>query len=278
MLVLGLASPAFAAETTYTLTIDSTTSGHTFEAWQIFSGTLESITASDGTTKEVLTNIEWGSAIKGEGYDKSAALLEAIDAAADAEGASASIKALKGKTTAAELAEAIADNFQTNLTSNPDLEQVSRIIEAHFEEGKAAATDNYDDNKYEMTGLTAGYYLIKDKDESLDGKNDSYTKFMLRVLKSETVTPKADAPEVKKTINDTLGGTFTEHEDFDINDYAYYKWEGTLPSNLLSYESYYYAFHDTLKHEGLTFVRIEQIYLEGHDGNVVHSFYDVSYG
>ena len=286
MLVFGLASPAFAAETTYTLIIDSTTPGHTFEAWQIFSGTLETITASDNSTKEVLTNIEWGSAIKGEGYDNSAALLNEIKTAATAQGAPASIIALsnaiaasKAKNeefTAAMLADAIADNFQTNLTSNPDLEQLSRIMEAHFGNGKAAATDNYDDGKYEMTGLSAGYYLIKDKDGSLAGENDSYTKFMLRVLKDEKVTPKADAPEVKKTINDTLGGTFTEHEDFDINDYAYYKWEGTLPSNLLSYETYYYAFHDTLKHAGLTFVRIEQIYLEGHDGNVVHTFYDVS--
>lgn len=277
MMVLSLATPVFADEPTYTLTIDSTVPDHTFEAWQIFSGDLEDVIVAGGDSYQVLTNIEWGSAIKGEDYDNSAALLAAIDAAADLEDTPASIKALKGKTSAAALADAIADNFQTNLTHNPDLEQLSRIIEEHFEDGKAASSDNYTDEKYEMTGLPAGYYLIKDQDNSLkDQENASYTKFMLRVLKNETVTPKAAYPEVDKLINDTLGGTYTDHEDFDINDYAYYKWEGTLPSNLLSYDTYYYAFHDTLKHKGLTFVRIEQIYLEGHDGNVVHMFYDVS--
>ena len=276
MLVLSIAAPVFAADTTHTLVIDSTIPNHTYEAWQIFSGDLETVTGADNKTYQVLTNIKWGSAIKGADYDNSAAVITAIANEAAKADAPASIKALAGITNPTQLAEAIADNFQTNLSNNPDLELLSRILEDCFVADKYTATDDYTDGKYEMTNLPAGYYLIKDQDNSLSGENDSYTKFILRVLKDETITPKADTPKVNKTINDTLGGTFTEHEDFDINDYAYYKWEGTLPSNLHAYESYYYAFHDTLKHKGLTFVRIEQIYLEGHDGNVVKMFYDIS--
>lgn len=281
MTVLSIAAPVFADENpvvaaTYDLTIDSAIPDHTYEAWQIFSGDLETVTGADNKTYQVLTNIKWGAAIKGEGYDNSAAVISAIAAEAAKTDAPASIKALAGITDPALLAEAIADNFQTNLSNNPDLELLSRILEKCFKDDKYTASDNYDDKKYEMTDLPAGYYLIKDQDNSLAGDNASYTKFILRVLKDETIVPKADTPKVNKTINDTLGGTFTEHEDFDINDYAYYKWEGTLPSNLHAYQTYYYAFHDTLKHAGLTFVRIEQIYLEGHDGNVVKMFYDVS--
>ena len=281
MMVLSFAAPVFADESaaaaaTYDLTIDSAIPDHTYEAWQIFSGDLETVTGADNKTYQVLTNIKWGAAIKGEGYDNSAAVISAIAAEAAKTDAPASIKALADITDPSKLAEAIADNFQTNLSNNPELELLSRILEKCFVAGKYTATDDYTDGKYEMTDLPAGYYLIKDQDNSLAGDNASYTKFILRVLKDETVVPKADTPKVNKTINDTLGGTYTEHEDFDINDYAYYKWEGTLPSNLHSYKTYFYAFHDTLKHAGLTFVRIEQVYLEGHDGNVVKMFYDVS--
>ena len=94
------------------------------------------------------------------------------------------------------------------------------------------------------------------------------------MLKDETVTPKSSVPSVEKSINDTLGGTYGEYEDFDISDTAYYKWVGTLPSNLKSYETYSYTFKDVLP-AGLQYVTFEQVYIEGADGNTVHVFYDL---
>lgn len=47
---------AFADATTYTLTLDGTTTGHTYEVYQIFAGDI----SSDGTT---LSNITWGSGV-----------------------------------------------------------------------------------------------------------------------------------------------------------------------------------------------------------------------
>lgn len=32
---------------------------------------------------------------------------------------------------------------------------------------------------FAFTGVTAGYYLVKDKDESQNGKNAAYTRFIL---------------------------------------------------------------------------------------------------
>lgn len=95
------------------------------------------------------------------------------------------------------------------------------------------------------------------------------------MIKDETVAPKSSIPSVDKEINDTLSGTFAEHEDFDINDTVYYKWTGHLPSNLKDYEEYNYKFYDTLP-TGINFEQFEQIYLEGHDGNLVHTIYDAS--
>lgn len=279
VMMLGMSTIVFAAAETYTLTINNPTKDHTYEAYQIFSGTLENVS---GTDTQVLTNIVWGSAIVGEGYDNSSALLSDIHAAATAADESSPMKKLLGVKDAATLAEAMADNITTD---SETLDAVAAIFAKHIEAGKNIGTQTYTENivteggkttdksYYTISGLTPGYYLVKDQDNSLAGEYDSYTKFILRVIKDETVSPKSSIPSVDKTINDTIDGTYSEHEDFDINDTAYYKWTGKLPSNLKDYETYYYKFYDTLP-TGIEYVQFEQIYLEGHDGNVVHSFYD----
>ena len=274
VMILSMSVSVFAAST-HTLTIHNPAKDHKYEAYQIFGGKLETVS---GTDTQVLTDIVWGTSIKGSGYDHSAALLAEIQAAATAADDSSPMKKLLGVTDAATLAEAMADNITTD---SETLDTLAAIFAKHVEPGTTTGTQTYTENivggedksYYTVSGLTPGYYLIKDKDDSLDDKYDSYTKFILRVIKDETVAPKSSVPSVDKTINDTIDGTFTEHEDFDINDTAYYKWVGKLPSNLKDYETYYYKFYDTLP-TGIEFVQFEQVYLEGHDGNVVHKFYD----
>lgn len=281
-LMMSMSIAVLADETTYTLTIHNPTKGHTYEAYQIFSGTLEKVS---GTDVLVLTDIKWGSAIVGEGYDNSAALLaDILDAANDA-AADSPLKKLLGVTSADTLAEAMADNITTDSES---LDTLATIFAKHIKNGKNVGTQKYTENivteadgktvdksYYTLSGLTPGYYLVKDKDDSLSGEYDSYTKFILRVIKDENVAPKSSVPSVEKSINDTIDGTFSEHEDFDINDTAYYKWVGKLPSNLKDYEAYYYKFYDTLP-TGIDCLKFEQVYLEGHDGNVIHTFYDAA--
>lgn len=46
-MVCAMAIPAFAAGGTNTLTINGTTEGHTYEAYQVFTGTLNESTLSD---------------------------------------------------------------------------------------------------------------------------------------------------------------------------------------------------------------------------------------
>ncbi len=279
VMIMSMSITVFAADT-HTLTINNPTKGHTYEAYQIFSGTLENIS---GTDTQVLTNIEWGSAIVGDGYDNSAALLKEIHDAAVAAAEDSPMKKLVGVNSAAKLAEDMADNITSDSETLDALAAIfAKHIKADSNIGTQAYTENIvtgedgkttDKSFYTISGLTPGYYLVKDQDDSLAGEYDSYTKFILRVIKDETVSPKSSIPSVDKTINDTIDGTFTEHEDFDINDTAYYKWTGKLPSNLKDYETYYYKFYDSLP-TGIEFLKFEQIYLEGHDGNVVHSFYN----
>lgn len=269
MMVLGMSISAFAAGTTHTLTINNSAQGHTYEAYQLFSGILETVS---GTDTQVLTNIVWGSAIAGDGYDNSAALLADISAAVAAASDDSPLKKLTGVKDAATLAEAMADNITTD---SETLDTLAAIFAKHIEAGKHTGNCAFDGSVYKITGLTPGYYLVKDQDDSLSGEYDSYTKFILRVIKDETVAPKSSVPSVDKTINDTIDGTYTEHEDFDINDTVYYKWDGHLPSNLKDYDTYYYKFYDTLP-TGIDFIQFEKVYLEDEDGRVVHEFYDVS--
>lgn len=251
-IVMSLALPAMAAEETYTLTINSDVPGHTYEAYQIFSGNLATV---DG--KEVLSDIEWGSSITDD-----AGLLAAIKN-------ETGLSVLHSATDAATLAKELAGVNSDSATLDLFAQVVGDFLDT------TAGSDNYDDGKYEITGLPAGYYLVKDRDNTLDGEYDSYTKFILRVLKDESVTPKSDVPEVKKEINYVLGGTYTDYQDFDITDLAYYKWTGDLPSNLAAYDVYFYKFHDTLP-TGIIFNAIQQVYIEGHDGNVIYTFYDIT--
>lgn len=285
VMFMSMTITAFAAEQTHTLTINNPTKGHQYEAYQIFSGVLEKISGKD---TQVLTNIEWGSAIVGEGYDNSKDLLDDINAAAEAAADGTPMKKLLGVSEhdAAYLAEVIADNVTSDSVT---LDALAAIFAKHIEDGKNTGTQAYKENivtedgkevdksYYTVSGLAPGYYLVKDKDNSLGNQYDSYTKFILRVIKDETVAPKSSVPSVDKSINTTIDGTYTEYADFDINDTAYYKWVGKLPSNLKDYETYFYKFYDTLP-QGIEFIRFEQVYIEGHDGNLVHTFYDASKG
>lgn len=271
VMVLSVAAPVLADASTYTLTISNTNTGHTYEAYQVFAGDLETI---PGTNTQVLTNIKWGASIT-----DGAALLTDIKAAAVQADPDSKIYKLSTAKDVADLADLISKNIDTDSEA---LDQLAILFAKYLSDTPVANSNDAQGNTthngttYTISGLPAGYYLIKDKDrdESLEGTLDSYTKYMLYVLKNETVSPKSEVPSVDKQINDTLDGTYSEHEDFDINDTVYYKWTGHLPSDLDEYKVYFYKFIDTLP-KGIQNIRFEQIYLEGHDGNVIHTFLDL---
>lgn len=102
----------------------------------------------------------------------------------------------------------------------------------------------------------AGYYLIKDKDNSVTG-TDSYTLYIVKVVGNVTIDPKSDVPSFEKKIkdtNDTEGTTtgWQDSADYDIGDNVPFKLEGTVAANYAQYKQYYFAFHDN-EEEGLSF-------------------------
>lgn len=258
MLVMTMATTAFATTVkapapTYTITINNEVTGHTYEAYQFFSGELTTVSEAD-----ILANIEWGSAIAA---DKGTELLGKIDAQPE-------LSALHGAKSAAEL----ADKLATVTSDSKTLDTFAKTINPYLT--TVAAESQRVTNGYTISGLSAGYYLVKDKDGSLDpDAYDFYTKFILRVVKDQTVKPKGGVPDVTKGINDTLDGTYTDVKDFDISDTAYYKWTGSMPTMLNDYQEYYYKFVDELP-VGITFNQIEQIYFANKAGENVHTVFD----
>lgn len=209
-LVLTMGTTAFAADTTYSITIENKLPGHTYEAYQIFKGDLS--TNDEG--EKVLSNIVWGDGITDAGK---AALGDAAE---------------KAKTlTTAEQAAAFA-------------KEVAPYLAAHTDSGAQA------DDKYTISGLAAGYYLVKDKDNSLVDADDFYTAYLMKVVGDVTAKPKGDKPELKKEIKHNEKGTWEVVGDNQIGDTVEFRTITTIPDTT-GYTEYDYTINDTMS-DGLT--------------------------
>lgn len=122
----------------------------------------------------------------------------------------------------------------------------------------------------------AGYYLIKDKDNTVSG-TDTYTTYIVKVVNDVNISPKGSVPSFEKKVkdtNDTTGATsdWQDSADYDIGDAVPFKLVGTVASNYADYKTYYFAFHDKAE-DGLTFNKDSvKVYV---DGNEITSGYSV---
>ncbi|MCY7187951.1 SpaH/EbpB family LPXTG-anchored major pilin [Streptococcus gallolyticus] len=216
------------ADTTYSLTINGTTEGHTYEAYQVFSGDI----SSDGTT---LSNITWGSGVNAFTYD--------------------------GEADAAAIAEKISGEDYDSSTAKA----FSKIAGANVTTASGSATSN--SGSTVISGLAPGYYLVKDVDGSQNGKNAAYTRFILQVVGDSEANLKNDVPTVQKKVkdtNDTTGETtdWQDSADYDMGDKVPFQLKATLPKHIADYDHYYVEFTDTLS-AGLTFNEITKVTADG---------------
>lgn len=227
VMVLAMAVSAV-AEGTYSITINNSAEGHTYEAYQIFTGDLS------GTT---LSNIVWGSGISEAGQTALG------DAATKAE-------TLKTEADAKAFAKEVAPYLTT----------------------AAGSANTVTDGKYVISDLAAGYYLVKDRDGSLTGDNDSYTEYIVKVVSNTTATPKSDVPEVQKKVKDINNSTddamtdWQDSADHDIGDSVPFQLKATLADNVSSYTTYKVVFHDT-QSKGLTYNNDAKVYIDGTETN-----------
>lgn len=240
VMLLIMAMPAFAADpATYTITINNATEGHTYQVYQIFTGDVY----NDPVKGVILSNAKWGTGIDGKtvGEDATAAAAE-----------------LEGYTgTAAE--------------------KVARFMQGKTL-GAVYGTLTYTGNKYSLSGLPAGYYLVKDEDASLNGKDDAYTQYIFQVVQNVAVDPKSAKPTVDKQVYDNNDGVLSgdndgwgESADHAINKSFQFKLTATLPADtdFLAYKTYKLVFNDTMS-AGVTFESIASVTVGGTDVPVMN--------
>ena len=207
--------PTTAPDATSGPTTDATPSPtpvtHTYEIYQIFIGEYAEVDGND-----ILSNIKWGkNGTNKNGAPVSEEVLEALEAVAGAD---------KTDTERLEVIKQFA-----NLNSEPFL--------------------SGEDTTY--SDVPAGYYLIKDKDGSLNGTNEAYTLYVATVVNNTlTITPKTGIPTPDKKIVE--GNDKVSTNEASIGDEVNYEITGTMPSNIDAYKTYYYMFTDTLS-KGLTY-------------------------
>lgn len=232
VMVLAMGVPTFAASGSYTLTISGASDGHTYEAYQIFAGDLSE-------NEQTLSNVKWGDGVNGE------ALLAAL------KGTEEEPTAYQTCMTAADVAK-VLESYENN---SSEMKAFADIAGQHLTKTTSgtASAYNEDSKSYTISGLAAGYYLVKDKDDSVPG-TDAYTDFILKVVQNTTVTPKSDVPTVEKKVQEDdkynqdggYGNGYNDVADWNIGDAVPFKLIGTLPTNFADYDTYQYIFHDTL--------------------------------
>lgn len=226
-MTIGMGMTTFAAEGNYSITINQikdATAVHTYEAYQIFTGVFD-------TETKKLSDVEWGANINLNG------------------GVS-----YKGNTytVASELADV--------LSNETDARDFSLVIASHITGApQATATEVTAGAGVTLSGLKDGYYLVKDKDGSLNGADDSYTRYIIQIAGTDVATDaKADVPSTEKKVvdtNDSTGETtgWQDSADYDIGDEVPFQFSSTIVSNIAMYvEPYVYTFHD-VESAGLTF-------------------------
>lgn len=233
-MILAIAMPSVVmADDNYTITITPTTSDHTYEAYQIFGGKLSNDTLSD---------ITWGDGITEAGKTALLADYNVKDAAG--------------------LAKKLAE-FASN---SADVKAFAKKAGKYLQNPTSAKAVG---NTATIKVAKAGYYLIKDKDNTLGTNDETYTEFILKVVKNQTVAPKSDKPTSEKKvkdINDSEGTSMTgwqDSADWDIGDKVPFQLKGTVAADYDNYKVYKMTFHDH-ESKGLTFDKDSvKVYVDG---------------
>lgn len=274
VLTVALAVPGFAAEGVYSITITNDKAGHTYEAYQIFAGTVASDAEQEGNeTGPMLGNIIWGTGVDAGRTD---ALLAALKA-------DANLGALPGMANAANAADVAAALDGANAETAAAFAEVVSGFLAAAPTGQTNA--HVDNARYVINGLPAGYYLVKDQDGSLQGDADTATEYIVQVLGNVTMEPKdSDIPTVEKKVSeedyhldDGYGTTYNDVADWDIGDSVPFKLIGSIP-DMSAYNTYEYIFTDTLSN-GLTLqVETINVYIAINSNDEVHNYVPLTEG
>lgn len=229
----------------YTITITPKDKAeHTFEAYQIFTGTLLGETTADGETKTYLGGIEWGNGVDPD------ALLTALAANTTAfnvendEGET--VNAFANCAEAPDPAAAVAAVLNDQVTKKDFYDAFADVAKDCLTAEKYTGT--CDNGTAATIEVPEGYYLVKDEDGSLANSEGAYTDFILKVVKDVEVAAKSDVPSVDKKIVE--GEDKVTGNTASIGDTISYEITSKVP-NMEGYNKYFFIMNDTMD-KGLT--------------------------
>jgi fimbrial isopeptide formation D2 family protein/LPXTG-motif cell wall-anchored protein len=249
-----LSVPAFADNEGGGTSEDTTTSSeraHTYELYQIFTAT-----PSGEGANVTLSAFKWGKNGKFSEDD-----------------------------TATKVGDPVKDTVINDIKSAMDLSSLTEKLNivtkyVDFSTEPYRGTDQQptrltNGRDYEYTGLEPGYYIIKDKDGTQNGKDGFYTLYLVDSTSGTlTVSPKGNVPEVDKGVAKTSDGTPVDNVAASINDTLYYTIEGYVSTRIFEFQTYYYSFTDTLS-AGLDYGFDAKVYLNSvaDDNDITQYFY-----
>jgi len=230
-----LADETPAAPQTYTLAITNPAAGHTYEVYQIFAGHH----TQDGG-KEYLSDIVWGSGVKTDNGSLNAMIVELKKASLYDEHTTY-VAGVNDATKVAMALSKLKDKAE-------EVDKFNEIVGAYLD--TAIDTKQANGTAPIQFTLPAGYYLVKDKNDSV-GENESYTKYLVKLVADATMNIKSQSMSLSKYI---LNGTDNQKvlaNNAAMGDTVHYCLESKL-SEMDGYDTYTFIVHDELD-AGLTF-------------------------
>lgn len=241
-MVCAMAIPAFAVGTgSNTLTINGKTAGHTYEAYQVFTGDLKG---------SVLSNIVWGDGVDGDGILNDTGLPSS----------------LRGLSSAAALAAELAKLSP----SSDDVNTFAEVVSKHLTANKYTSTEV--GMTYTIDNLPDGYYFIKDATVSMPA-GATYSRYMLNIVRSLAINAKDTTVTLDKQIKHNETGVWGVVGDNQIGDTVEFRTITTVPDTT-GYTDYTYEIHDTMSSELTSKVKTDSdITIKVNDTTVLDATY-----
>lgn len=229
VMVIAMAVAAFADDQTYTLTIQNTKAGHTYNVYQIFTGDI-----SGEAPNYVLSNIKYGQNY-GEGVTVGASVPDTV------------LDAIENADTYAQNYVAFGTVFKA-VTSTEGSTMITELPAGYYLIKDANAVSGNDAaTKFMLQVVGNTSVTVKSDVPTVEKKVKENVK-----LVSGTTDARIPSYALETGYNDVA--------DYNIGDSVPFELVGTLPSNLDDYTTYKYVFHDTLS-TGLTYNGDVAVYL-----------------
>lgn len=216
---------------------------HEYEVYQIFTADVET-----NAGEKVLTSVKWGTNAKND---------------------TAAVR------TGDPVPDAVLEALKT--VSGTNQEKLAEITKYWYAD--STPVDKFSSTKAapgKSKKLTPGYYLVRDNQAKLEGKDGAATLLIVKVLDQDIVaTAKSEKPSVDKQVQDEVadaeknGGEVNpegwgESADHALFENFKFRLVATIPVNAdyNDYPTYKLVFNDTMS-KGITFVQIDSVKVNG---------------